>query len=257
MRIPCAVLALAACGGGGTPRVEIGALPERVTNGQLAGPLCTPTGCTCRTGDEDAGFPDPGKKRYEIKVGPSPQEAWVTMPGRTLYKSSQVPTACFYVDIAPGEHPVQLRASDPNGVVGVLEVKELGTRTKSWYDTFSFSCGYGGTCSLDQLDDIKDSYRAVKRNLHDKCGSTKIKQIAIENGKSPDRSHPNELVVAFTLDIYKFDPWKAHGDDTCGEKGGAPPAGYDDERTLDGGGAEGQRGSSDNEDPFAEPEATP
>lgn len=216
---------LAACGGGRS-QVEIGPAPARVTNGPLAGPLCEPGACKCRQGDADAGVPAAPYKRYEIRIGPSPQEAWVTLPGRTLYKSNQIAEACFYVDIAPGEHPVTLRTSDPAGVVAVMKVSELGSKTGSWYETFAFSCGYGGACSFEQLEDIQSEYRAVKRNLHDACGSTKIKAITWDHGKSPDRSHPNELAVSFLLDAYKFDPWKPHGDPTCGEGGGPPPPGY-------------------------------
>ena len=61
------------------------------------------------------------------------------------------------------------------------------------------------------------------RNTFDQCGSTKVKSILWDHGKAPDGSHPSELVVRATLDVYKFAPWKPHGDGTCGEGGGRGP----------------------------------
>ncbi len=206
-----------ACGGD-HPQIKIGPTPPKLTTGALAGPLCQEGQCKCRTGADDAGLPEPGRKRFEIRLG-SAYDLWVTLPGTVLYKSAERADACFYVDLAPGQHPLVLRASNKNGVSVGLEIHELGTTTKSWYDTFKFACGNPGVCSFAELDTKKAEYAAVQRGLHDKCGSTRIKSVIWDHGKSSDQQFPSELAVQLTLDIYKFAPWKPHGDEGCGGRG--------------------------------------
>ena len=46
---------------------------------------------------------------------------------------------------------------------------------------------------------------------------TRINNIVWDHGKAPDGTHPSELVVRATLDVYKFAP-----DKTCGEGAGRP-----------------------------------
>ena len=200
----------------------------------LAGGLCQDNRCKCRdaedVGDATPGVPD-GKerKRYEIRLGPSPYDLWLTINKTTvLYKGPERAQECFYVDLPSGAHPVELRASNPDGVSVALQIQELGTRTGSWYDTFAFSCGSPGVCSYDELTAGKARYTGVKRQLFDPCGTTKVKAISWDHGKAPDQLHPSELVVRFTLDIYRFAAWKQHGDDTCGKGGGRRGAGDDE-----------------------------
>ncbi|MBA3395368.1 MAG: hypothetical protein H0T89_22160 [Deltaproteobacteria bacterium] len=228
--------AVPACSGTAS-QVKIGPPPARVTTGPLAGPLCTDDQCTCRKGADDAGMPEGGRKRFELRLA-SAQELWVTLPGHQLYKSPERAEACFYIDLAPGKHPVTLRASNKDGVSAALEVHELGVAAKSWYDTFKFACGHPGVCSFEELDGIKATYAGIPRNLHDVCGSTRIKSIQWDHGKAPDGLHPSELVVGLTLDIYKFMPDKPRGDTTCGAGEGrrqntsdadADPGGGDDD----------------------------
>jgi len=76
-------------------------------------------------------------------------------------------------------------------------------------------------CSFDQLDAAKQEYAAIKKGLHDPCGSTKIKGLSWDTGKAPDTLHPTELLVRMQLDIYKFVPDKKHGDPDCGKRGTA------------------------------------
>lgn len=216
MRTLLFVFAAAACSGGRT-QIEIGPTPPSRTTGTLSGPLCQNTECTCRKSDEDAGFPDGGRKRFELRLLSS-QQLWLRLPGDTvLYKNAEKPEVCFYVDLAPGQHPIELRASDKDGVSAEVIVRELGTNTKSWYDTFRFECGNPGVCSFEELDNLKAEYAGVAKNLFDKCGSAKVKAIMWDHGKAPDGLHPSELVVRATIDLYKFAPWKAHGDPTCGQ----------------------------------------
>jgi len=216
-----AVVASGACGG--RTQIPIGPVPDARTTGTLSGPLCMNTECTCRKGADDAGLPDGARKRFEIRLL-STQQLWLRMPGDTmLYKNAEKAEVCFYVDLAAGQHPLELRASDPNGVSAEVIVSELGTKTKSWYDTFGFECGNPGVCSFEELDNLKAEYATAVRNTFDQCGSTKVKSILWDHGKAPDGSHPSELVVRATLDVYKFAPWKPHGDATCGEGGGRGP----------------------------------
>src|SRR5689334_11302176 len=137
-----AIAGALACGST-AQQIAIGPPPPRDTHAVLAGALCQDNRCSCRSdapGDGGVGVPDrPDRKRYEVRLGPSPYELWLTID-RTelLYKSPERAEMCFYVDLSTGAHPVELRASNPDGVSVALEIHELGTRTRSWYDTFAF-----------------------------------------------------------------------------------------------------------------------
>ncbi len=219
------VLAFVACSGT-AHQISIGPPPARTTDGVLAGPLCNGTECKCRNLDapEDggAGVPaDATHKRFEIRLS-SPHELWAQVGTNHLYKSAERPDACFYVDLPPGIAPVELRASNKDGAAGAWSIRELGTRTKSFYDTFLFNCGVPGVCSFEELDRTKAEMAAMHRNLHDLCGSTKIRDLSWDQSKAPDGEHPTDVLVRLKLDLYKFAPWKVHGDETCG-KGKPPP----------------------------------
>jgi hypothetical protein len=220
------VALLAACGGS-TTQIAIGPPPPANTAGVFAGPLCSGDHCTCRdanaAGDGGAGVPaDPARKRFEVKLS-SPQALWATVGTTRMYKSAERTEMCFYVDLPAGETPVELRASDSNGAAGAWQIHELGTKTKSYYDTYSFNCGMPGVCSFEELDQAKSASAGLAhKGIYDLCGSTKIKALTWDTGKSPDQNHPNELLVRLHLDVYKYAPWKQHGDSTCGK--GKPPA---------------------------------
>jgi hypothetical protein len=230
------VLIAAACGGD-RKMIKMGPAPAKATTGALAGPLCKDQGCTCMTSPEEAGAPAAGQKRFEIRLGPTPHDLWLTLPGHVLYKSAERPDGCFYVDLPPGAHPFELRASQPDAVSAAVAISELGTKTKSAYATFRFSCGSpGGVCSFEELDGKKAEYQDVKKHTHDPCGSTKIKEVVWDTGKSPDHQVPSELALRFVMQIYKFEPEKPSGDPTCGvgegrrhrgEEGGDAPSAED------------------------------
>lgn len=192
-----------------------------MTKGALAGPLCMADHCKCREAnapaDGGAGVPEDGRKRFEIRMT-SPQNLWANVGGTLLYKNPERAEDCFYVDLANGDVPVELRASNADGVSAKWTIRELGTTTKSWYDTFQFTCGSPGVCSFEELEDAKAEHRKAKR---DACGSTKIKGVEWDTGKAPDQLHPSELLVRLTLDIYKFVPSKKHGED-CSKKAATP-----------------------------------
>jgi len=204
----------------------MGPPPARSTDGVLAGPRCSGTECRCRDlgAPEDGGVGVPSDathKRFEVRLT-SPQEIWAQIGTNHLYKSAERADACYYVDLAPGIAPVELRASNKDGAAAAWSIRELGTKTKSFYDTFLFSCGVPGVCSFDELDRNKAEIQAMHRNLHDLCGSTKIRDLTWDQSKAPDGQHPTDVLVRLKLDLYKFAPWKNHGDETCGK--GKPPS---------------------------------
>jgi hypothetical protein len=124
---------------------------------------------------------------------------------------------CFYVDLPEGEHQVELRGSNESGVAAALSISELGAAAKTAYATFRFQCGSpGGVCSFEELDGKKAEYAGVKNGTHDPCGSTKVKGLIWDTGRSPDHLVPSELAMRLTLKIYKFVPDKPHGDPSCG-----------------------------------------
>lgn len=216
-------LVLAACSGGAHEAV-IGPVPPRQTQGVLSGALCSGDHCKCRDktapADGGAGVPDDQKKRFEIRLA-SAQELWATVGPNTLYKSPEQAEACWYIDLSPGDTEVTMRGSDKNGVSAAIAIHELGTQTKSWYDTLEFNCGAPGVCSYDELTEIKQKLAEHKRGIGDMCGSTKIKNLTWDAQHAPDALHPGDLLVHLVLDVYKRVPDKAHGDTTCGhfEKG--------------------------------------
>ena len=177
----------------------------------LAGPLCGDNRCSCRgdVGDGGAGVPEgTARKRFEIRLGPSPYDLWLSINKTTvLYKSPERAEMCFYVDLPTGTNDVELRASNPDGVSAALQIHELGTRTRSWYETFTFNCGSPGVCSFEELEANKADYAGAKHQLFDRCGTTKVKGISWDHGQAPDQQHPSELVVRLTLDIYRFAAW--------------------------------------------------
>lgn len=213
MRIGWISLAVIGCSGGAS-QIEIGATPAKRTQGVFAGPLCNGEMCKCATSSEEAGVPaDAGYKRFEVRLS-SPQALWIKVRDNLMFKDAERAEACFYVDLATGDTPIEMRASDPNGVSAAWSVKELGAQTKSWYDTFRFNCGNPGVCSFDELREKKAEYADPKS---DRCGSVKLKGLTWDTGRSPDQLHPAELLVRVTLDVYKFIPDRPHGDD-CTKK---------------------------------------
>jgi hypothetical protein len=225
MRLVCFAILLASCSGG-TQQITIPPPPPKMSSGTFSGPLCSgDNACKCRdvndAGDGGAGVPDnPAVKRYEFRLGPSAQSLWATVNGVTMYKSVEQPEECWYLDLPTGVQDVELRASDPNGVSAAWTIRELGTQTKSWYDTLSFNCGSPGVCAFEDLAGIKDDF--AKHRVRDACGSTKVKGLTWDTGKAPDQLHPSELVVHAHLEVYKRVPDKQHGDDTCGKPDAAP-----------------------------------
>jgi hypothetical protein len=204
-------------------------LPPRVTRATLAGPLCeglevhcqcrAPSGADAPAGDDappagsDAGQPEPGFKRYEIRLGPTEDELWATIGDNVFYKTRERGEECFYVDLRPGKHPVTLRAQAATGFAARMTIAEQGAL--GWYDTFTFDCSTPNRCAMADLRDWDDAVRARKGELHDPCGSTKVRDIRWQTGRVPDRLHPDQLQLDLVLDIYRFTPQHGPGDAAC------------------------------------------
>jgi hypothetical protein len=222
------VVAAVACSGSpkGVKQVTIAPVPDAVSRGTFAGPLCSGDACRCRDSaapaDGGAGEPDASAgavKRFEVRIGPSEHELWVTLDDMVLYKGTAHAEDCFYVDLPSGDHQMGLRASvKDGGVAARVAVSEYAAGTKSWYETFRFGCGAPGPCSHTELDEYKAALAQYKRGIHDPCGSVKVKQIGWDTGIAPDQMHPNDLQVAWTLELYDFAPKKPHGDPSCANR---------------------------------------
>ena len=209
------LFALVACSGGAR-QIEIGPPPAKMTEGVFAGPLCDGGRCKCATGPADggAGVPDrEGMKRFEIRLN-SPYELWIQVGQNRMYKDAEKPEACWYLDLPTGDTAVEMRASQPYGVAATWSIRELGTKTKSYYNTLVFSCGNPGACSFEELDTKKAEFKDPKT---DRCGSVKVRALSWDTGRSPDQLYPNELLVRAKLDVYRFEPDRPSGDD-CSRK---------------------------------------
>jgi hypothetical protein len=204
MRSALWLVVLAGCSGG-AHEAQIGPPPPRQSD-------VAPT--KCRDATTPIEPPTGDSKRFEVKLSSS-QELWASVGATHLYKTPEHSEECWYVDLPAGNTDVTLRASDKNGVSAALAIHELGTQTKSWYDTFSFNCGAPGVCSYDELTAFKDAQAQHKRGIADGCGSVKIKALTWDAQHAPDAAHPGDLLLHLTLDIYKRAPDKAHGDPAC------------------------------------------
>jgi hypothetical protein len=209
--------------GGAGPGNAIDQPPPPRTEAVLAGPLCQGNACRCRKADGDAGPPPAGAKRFEVHLGPSDDPLWAMVDGMVLYKSRETPEACFYVDLAAGEHRASLRGKGESGLSAAIAVSEQGGSDGTWwFHTFQFQCGSPGECDMASIESWKREVAAMA-GKHDPCGSTKVQDIHWETGRMPDRTHPDHLLLHFTLDVYKFAPSHPPGSDEC-DKGG-PAAG--------------------------------
>jgi hypothetical protein len=113
-----------------------------MTQGVFAGPLCSGDTCKCATGPADggAGVPDDAKKRFEVRLN-SPNELWIKVGDNQMYKDAERVEGCWYIDLPTGDTKLEMRASKEHGVAATWSIRELGTKTKSYYDTLIFSCG--------------------------------------------------------------------------------------------------------------------
>ena len=226
-RFMSALVVVAACGGGAaqqgpdtTGRIEETPAPR--TEAVLAGPLCAGDSCQCKQADGDAGKPEGGAKRFEVRMGPSDDPLWVTIDGMVLFKNRNIADQCFYVDLQPGEHKVTARGQAEQGLNMGINISEQGGSDGTWwYRTFDFNCGAPGECDRQQIEDWKSETTALL-GKHDPCGSTKIQSIEWETGRMPDRNHPDDVLLRFVMKVYEFAPEHPSGSAECDKK--AAPA---------------------------------
>jgi hypothetical protein len=210
------LLAVLGCGSAKSGGSTLPELPEPVTSATLVGPLCEGTSCRCAEAPGQAGAaPSKAYKRYEIRVGPSQHELWVTIDKMVLYKSSERASECFYVDLRSGKHAVGLRAHNDAGFGARLALSELTPDGKAGYQTFEFRCGGPGVCQKSALDDYRKSLAKFTRNIHDPCGSTKIRGLKWDLGRMPDRRIPSDIYVELVLEVYNFEPSHPPGHAEC------------------------------------------
>lgn len=250
--------ALAACSGGARARGEIFGLPPGArTQAVLVGELCERgEPCACR--DESAtgtgGVSGPGARvrnadevaadalalspaapakatepkaeasvrRLELRLRSS-HELWLRVGPWTFLKDRERAEACFYIDVpvpsgGGDAYPVELRASNPDGISAGLSISELGEAADTWYRTLAWSCGAPGACSFDELDAqrAESARAAAEHRLYDPCGSLQVLGLSWDSRVAPDHQHPGDLTLRFSLQPTARVPDKVAGDPTCG-----------------------------------------
>jgi hypothetical protein len=121
-----ASVALSCSGSQATPQMP--GPPDPTTRATLAGPLCDTAECQCSEDPAKIGLAEPGLKRFRVELGPSESELWTTIGKNVMYKGKERATACFYVDLAAGEHPIGLRARGAGGFGAGMRISEIGGR---------------------------------------------------------------------------------------------------------------------------------
>ena len=190
------------CGATTSPAVE----NDLRTKAALVGPLCTSQTCTCRKTDQEAGQPPPNFKRFEFRLGSSPNKLRVDLGEMVLYKDLEQSSQCFYVDLPPGEHKVRLHARNIKGIAAGLAVSEMQSEKFWWYQTFRFQCGAPGPCDTRTLNEYKHSLTRFPKNVHDPCGSAKIRNLTWRTDSNKNSNQIEHLEMQFTLDIKNFTP---------------------------------------------------
>jgi len=189
--------------------------PDPDTRATLAGPLCDTGRCQCDDDPVAVGEPEPGFKRFKVELGPSQSELWATIDNNVFYKSVERASACFFIDLRSGEHPIGLRARGKAGFGAGLAIRELGPGGLWWYESFNFSCGAPGLCDLQSLRDWRESVADVSAGKHAPCGSVRILGIDWITGRMPDNLHPADFKLDARMKVYEFVPKHAPGTADC------------------------------------------
>ncbi len=121
-----ASLLLSCSGSQATPQMPNSPNPR--TRATLAGPLCDIAECQCSEDPAKIGLAEPGLKRFRIELGPSESQLWTTIGKNLMYKSQERASACFYIDLPTGEHPISLRAKGKGGFGAGMRISEIGGR---------------------------------------------------------------------------------------------------------------------------------
>jgi hypothetical protein len=198
-----------------------------VTTLHPASQRCADGRCTCREpGSEDdqadAEPPAPGRKRFELRLSPSDDPAWVEIAGEGVWAQEPHPSAdaCLYVELPAGKAirlRYQIRASEPTrGGALALSIAEHGEA--GWYDTARVACGGGGVpCDRVAMEGWLAEIHALERGLHDPCGSTKLEEPSW-SAPGTDLPHLPIVTAELTLHVYQFAPKLPHGSPDCGQR---------------------------------------
>jgi hypothetical protein len=218
-------------GGGGSQHGHAHTPLDEKTPLTMSGPRCAGGACTCRDVDDFGRAPKapeadvaPGTKRFELRTGRGQDPMVLALEGHgALHKAlDKVDATCGYVDLAPGKYALRFRAvanSAEAGMVPAFFIREYGARTQDWYDTFAFRCGAADACSIGHMEEWNERLQKVARGIHDPCGSVRVEGVRW-NVERQVGVKLAELVVEFTLEVYKFPPRFPHGTKTCKGPGG-------------------------------------
>jgi len=215
------VIFLAACGP--PPRKAVSVpLFTGGTDAVLTGHRCVgKAGCSCRKpgeGDLENLPVAEGKKRYELRLETNPGAGYVLLDGMRFYQSRETSQECWYVDLAVGDHKVQVqgvaeRKGSPVGLAFTLA--EYQPAGPAWYDAFTFSCGAGTGCELADLKELRRQIQVDRRKVSDPCGTARILGVSWDSGRAPDGLHPNDVTLGFTLTVSPREPESRPWDPSC------------------------------------------
>jgi hypothetical protein len=134
--------------------------------------------------------------------------------------STSRPT-CFYLDLTPGEHRVNLRSEKRDPDVGLqtgLMIYEHGPKSGPyWYRVFDFICGGNANrCTKGAAQSWVEFQRKLPRGVLDPCSSTMIRAVAVD-GTREERLLTDflDLDLAFAIKIYGFLPYQSPGSPSC------------------------------------------
>jgi hypothetical protein len=165
----------------------------------------------------------PGHKRFEFRLPRTPSPIWVAVEGKgVFYKPPEsLAPSCFYLDLTPGEHRVNLRGEKRDPEVGLqagLEIYEHGPKSGPyWYRVFDFVCGGNANrCTKGAAQSWVEFQRKLPRGVLDPCSSTMIRGVGVD-GVREERLLTDflDLDLAFTLKIYGFEPYRSPGSPEC------------------------------------------
>ena len=195
-------------------------VPDSDTRATLAGPLCESAECKCSDDPEAVGAAPEGFKRFKIELGPTEHELWATVDGNQLYKSVERASACYYLDLEAGDHPIRMRAKGTAGFGARLQVSEMGGDGPWWYPSFDFQCGAPGLCDAESLRRWKQGLANVDAGKHAPCGSVRILGLDWQTGRMPDNLHPADFYLEANMKVYKFAPHYQPGSAECRNESG-------------------------------------
>jgi hypothetical protein len=215
------VLGAAGCPSAATHDAPLDKFPPQTTLASGSA-RCKGGTCECRPlegeGQAEEGI-TAGHKRFELRLPKTTSAIWVSITGKgVFYKPPEVvQPACFYVDLAPGEHTLIVHSERKDVEVGLqtgLKIYEHGT--KGWYRSLDFVCGSNEKCAKPAMDAWVGFQKSQPRGVLDACGSTMIRHVTFR-GMREERALPEytELDVHMLVKVYAFETFRAPGSPDC------------------------------------------